>query len=129
MGFFQMSVSRLAYITTFSRQPSFEKVSSSHFFRVTTLTQNSIFWSSYFFRVAAFLRSSFFRKVLVKEIVETWLIYVNKFSWFIQSYFLTETIKRASLVLASFSYFLENFHLAKVIVITVVFSIHSKETN
>ena len=31
----------------------------------------------------------------VKEIVESWLVYVNKFLWTIQSCFLTETIKRS----------------------------------
>ena len=30
----------------------------------------------------------------VQEIVESWLVYVNKFSWIIQSFFLTETIKQ-----------------------------------
>ena len=29
----------------------------------------------------------------LKDIVESWLVYVNKFSWIIQSCFLTETIK------------------------------------
>ena len=32
---------------------------------------------------------------LVKEIAESWLVYVNKFSWIIQSCFLTETIKQS----------------------------------
>ena len=30
----------------------------------------------------------------VKEIVESWLVYAKKFSWIIQSCFLTETIKQ-----------------------------------
>ena len=30
----------------------------------------------------------------VKEIVESWLVYLNKFPWIIQSLFLTETIKQ-----------------------------------
>ena len=38
----------------------------------------------------------------VKEIVETWLVYINRFSWIIESCFITETI-----VLASFFNFLE----------------------
>ena len=29
----------------------------------------------------------------VKEIVESWLVYINKFSWVVQLCFLTETIK------------------------------------
>ena len=40
----------------------------------------------------------------MKEIVESWLVYVNKFSWITQSCFLTEAIK---LVPVSFSYVLE----------------------
>ena len=39
------------------------EATSSHFFRVTILTQQLLFRSSYFFRVAEFLRSSFFRTV------------------------------------------------------------------
>ena len=31
----------------------------------------------------------------VKEIVESWLVYLNKFSWIIQLCFLTETIKQS----------------------------------
>ena len=31
----------------------------------------------------------------VREIIESWLVYVNKFSWIIQSCFLTETIKKS----------------------------------
>ena len=40
----------------------------------------------------------------VKEIVESLLRYVNKFSWIIQSSFMTEN--KTKLVPASFSYFL-----------------------
>ena len=32
---------------------------------------------------------------LVKEIVESWLVYVNKLSWVIQSRFLTDRIKKS----------------------------------
>ena len=46
----------------------------------------------------------------VKEIVESWLAYVNKFSWIAQSCFLTHTIKiQEKIVPALFSYFLELF--------------------
>ena len=39
----------------------------------------------------------------MKEIVESWLVYVKKFSWIIQSCFLTEAIKKVS---ASFFFLL-----------------------
>ena len=45
----------------------------------------------------------------VKEIVESWLVYLNKFSWIIQSCFLTETMKQTKLVSVSFSFFSEIF--------------------
>ena len=40
-----------------------QKLHSSYFFRVTTLTQQLLFRSSYFFTTASFLRSSFFRTI------------------------------------------------------------------
>ena len=49
----------------------------------------------------------------VKEIVESWLVYVNKFSWMIQSCFLADPIifldrdNKAKLVPAFFFHFLE----------------------
>ena len=42
----------------------------------------------------------------VKEIVESWLVYVKKFLWIIQSCILVETIKQSYCQLL-FSYFLE----------------------
>ena len=56
-------ISLLAYVATFSVQLYFDRsyFSLSHFFRVTTLTQQLLFWGSYFFRIAAVF--SFFRTV------------------------------------------------------------------
>ena len=45
------------------------EATSSHFFRVTTSTQQLLFRSSYFFRAAAFLRNSFFRTITFFEAV------------------------------------------------------------
>ena len=42
----------------------------------------------------------------LKEIVESWLVYGNTFSWIIQSNFLTETDNKTKFVPASFSDFL-----------------------
>ena len=41
------------------------EATSSHFFKVTTSTQQLLFWSSYFFRTAAFF--SFFRAVTFSQ--------------------------------------------------------------
>ena len=41
----------------------------SHFFRVTTSTQQLLSWSSYFFRPAAFLRSSSSRTVTFSQLL------------------------------------------------------------
>ena len=72
----------------------------------------------------------------VKEIIESWLVYGNKFSWIIQSCFLTKTINdKTKLVQASFSYIEELLwekkknRLKSVIIITVIISLHYKETN
>ena len=55
----------LAYLTTFSGQLFiFGEASSSNFFRVTVSTQQSLFWSSYFFRVDAFLKGSVFKRFI-----------------------------------------------------------------
>ena len=48
-------------------QSSFGEATSSYFFRVTYSTQQLLSWSSYFFRAAAFLRSSFFRTIIFFE--------------------------------------------------------------
>ena len=47
----------------------FGEATSSHFFRVTTSTQQLLSRSSYFFRTAAFLRSSFFRTVTFSQLL------------------------------------------------------------
>ena len=59
--FFQIAISPLEYVVTFSGQHYLGKVTSSQFFRVTTLTQQLLFRDSYFFRTAAFFH--FFRTV------------------------------------------------------------------
>ena len=41
------------------------------------------------------IRLNIFEFSYVKEIVKSWLVYENKFSWIIQSSFLTEAIKRS----------------------------------
>ena len=46
----------------------FGEATSSHFFRVTISTQQLLSRSSYFFRTAAFLRSSFFITVIFSQI-------------------------------------------------------------
>ena len=53
----------------FQESFSFGEATSSRFFRVTILTQQLLFRSSYFFRAAAFLRSSFFRIITFFEAV------------------------------------------------------------
>ena len=58
-----MAISLLVYVVTFSGQLYFWRSYSSHFFRVTTSTQQLLFWSSYFFRASDFWRSSIFRTV------------------------------------------------------------------
>ena len=45
----------------------FAEATSSHFFSVTTSTQQLLLRSSYFFRTTAFLRSSFFRTVTFSQ--------------------------------------------------------------
>ena len=47
----------------------FGEATSSHFFRVTTSMQQLLSRSSYFFRTAAFLRSSFFRTVTFSQLL------------------------------------------------------------
>ena len=42
----------------------FGEASPSNFFRVTVSTQQSLFWSSYFFSVAAFLKGSVFERFI-----------------------------------------------------------------
>ena len=69
----------------------------------------------------------------VKEIAESLVVSANRLSSMIQSYFLTET-KKTKLMPASFSYFLEllcekKVTLSSVIVITVIISLHYKETD
>ena len=57
--FLQIAISLLACVATFSGQLYFGEANFSHFFRVTTSTQQLHFRSRYFFRAAAFF--SFFR--------------------------------------------------------------------
>ena len=60
LGFFQIAISLL-------RRALF--LAFSHFFRVTTSTQQLLSWSSYFFRPAAFLRSSSSRTVTFSQLL------------------------------------------------------------
>ena len=57
--FFQVAISLLARVATYQENFIFGEATSSHFFRVTTSTEQLYFRSSYFFRAAAFF--SFFR--------------------------------------------------------------------
>ena len=68
------------------------EATSSHFFRVTTSTQQLLSRSSYFFRTAAFLRSSFFRTVTFSQLL------------FQNSFFFKTKILQSSLFLRIGSY-------------------------
>ena len=63
-----------------------------------------------------------------------WLVYVNKFLRIIKSCFLTEAMKRIKCQLLFFNFYTSyerkiNFTLKIIIVITVIISLHCKETN
>ena len=45
----------------------FGEATSSHFFRVTSLTQYLLFWSRYFFRASAFLEELSFQNTLLRN--------------------------------------------------------------
>ena len=64
-----MVIFLLAYLATFSGQLYFRRSYFFVTFRVTALTQELLFQSSYFFRTAAFLRSSVFEKVISLQLV------------------------------------------------------------
>ena len=67
MKFFSNSDFLLAYVATFSDSFIFGEATSSHDFRVTTSTLKLLWRSTYFFRAAAFLRSSIFRTVTLSQ--------------------------------------------------------------
>ena len=58
-----MAISLFAYVAIFSDSFIFGKATSLHFFRITFLkvTQESYFWSSSFFRAAAFFEEVLFQ--------------------------------------------------------------------
>ena len=63
--FFQMAISLLTYVATFSGQLIFGETTSSHVFRVTISSQQLLFWSSYSSELLLFWGTSIFRTVVI----------------------------------------------------------------
>ena len=70
----------------------FGETISSHFFRVTTSTQQLLFRSSYFFSAVPFLRRSFFRTVtyLQQSFFSEYLLLENR--WFFRAFTFAEEL-------------------------------------
>ena len=120
VSFFQIAISLLVYVATFSGQLYFGETTYSHFFRVTTSTQQLLFQGSYFFRTAAvspfsgqspFRRSCFFRITSFSEELvfseKLFRIKISKKELFQSRYFCTAQNFQKSYILEK-TYFLEN---------------------
>ena len=74
--------------SNFFRTTFFGEATSSHFFRVTTLTQQLLFRSSYFFRAATFFRNSLYKTVASSQQLYFHNSYFSRLKLLLSSHFL-----------------------------------------